>query len=124
MDKALLVDAGHQLMTLLEQDGIPVRAAVWMYSADTNTWKLWIVPHTSITEKRDFYRRVATIISKNRTVLQGLDASDVEMIESNHPAMRALRSLFHVTKKSSVHLSNNLIGGVYLQDAIILLMNL
>lgn len=123
MDQALLVDSGHQLIELLEREGLPPRAVMWVSNPDTNTWKLWVVPHNSLSDKREFYRKISSLISKNRDTLHDLDGSDVEMIQDDHPAMKPLRMMFNITGKSFGRISNNRVNGFYIPDGIILRMD-
>ncbi|MDB5476434.1 MAG: hypothetical protein JWP49_1945 [Phenylobacterium sp.] len=44
------------------------------------------------------------------------------MVDESHPAIVALGRMFHVTGRSSIHLSNNLLNGFYLPDGIVLKM--
>lgn len=123
MDKAQLVASGHALHELLEKESIPPRAVMWVHSTETSTWKLWIVPHASVRDKMDFYRRVAAAIATNREAMHGIDASDVEMIARDHPAVTALGRMFHVGKGSDVSISNNMLDGFYLPEGIILFLD-
>ena len=48
---------------------------MWVHATDTDTWKLWIVPPTGLTDKQEFYRRISEVTSKNPAALGGIDAS-------------------------------------------------
>lgn len=123
MDKNLLVSSGHALIDALDRSGQPPRIAMWVHNTDMDTWKLWIVPDKSITDKREFYRRVAEIISKNRPAFGGIDASDTEMVLDSHPAMRGLARFIKVPGMSAVAFSGNTFNGFYLPDGLILRVN-
>ena len=120
MDKNTLVSSGHALVSGLDDAGIPPRVAMWVHNSDMDTWKLWIVPHTSITDKHEFYRRVAEIASRNRSATGGIEASDTEMIRADHPAMQGLRGYIKVSGLSNMSFSGNRFNGFYLPDGIIL----
>jgi hypothetical protein len=123
MDQDLLVASGHRLIDLLTEDRIPPRAVLWVHNPDTDTWRLWIVPHPSVRDKKEFYRRLAVLVSGNRSSLHGLDGSDVEMIAEHHPAVTALKSILTVEVASSVHIDHNMLGGFYIPEGIILLLH-
>ena len=72
MDQDLLVASGHKFIDLLTEDGIPPGAVLWIHNPDTGTWRLWIVPHPSVCDKKEFYRRIAILISMHRSSLHGL----------------------------------------------------
>ncbi len=93
---------------------------MWVHATDTGAWKLWLVPPPECTkDKHEFYRRVAHVISKNRAVLGGLDAGDIEMVPESHPAVRGLK-VMELAGLNSVAFSSNLINGFYLPDGIAL----
>ena len=122
MDQNLLVENGHNLIDALQNKGVNLKAAVWVHNTDTNSWRLWMVPN-NLKDKREFYRKVAEAISAESDKLQGMDASDTEMVSETHPAITALRGLVHVEGRSSVQMSNNMLNGFYLPDSIILRMS-
>jgi len=124
MDQTFLVKAGKALVQTLTSAGFPPRAAVWVYKPELDMWKLWIVPHPSLTDKREFYRRIATSISENPTEMADLDAGDVEMVSADHPAIEGLSKMFRVVGAIHVRISDNVLNGFYLPDGIVLHLNL
>ncbi len=120
MDQNILVSCGHTLIKALDDDGTPPRAAMWVHNTDTDTWKLWIVPHQPTPDKHDFYRRIAKIITENRATFGDINASDTEMIDEAHPAMRSLRRLIKAPGLGSISSSGNVVDGFYLPEGIIL----
>ena len=73
-----------------------------------------------LKDKLAFYRRISEIVSKNRTVLCGIDASDTEMVLDSHPAMKGLGRLFKMPDLGNVYFSGNSFNGYYLPDGIVL----
>ena len=120
MDQSTLVAGGQALVRELAKIGFPPRVAMWVHFAETDTWKLWIVPAAPITDMRQFYRQVAEIVTKHRADLGGIDASDTEMIPETHPAMKGLRRFLRASGLTSVHFPGNRFNGYYLPDGIIL----
>jgi len=120
MDKELLVSSGHGLVKAMDEAGIPPRLAMWVHNADAETWKLWIVPPTALSDKREFYRRVSEIVSNNREKLGGIDASDAEFVEDTHPAVQGLRGFMRIEGLGSAFFSGNRFNGFYMPDGIIL----
>jgi hypothetical protein len=126
MDQEILVKAGHLIVGELENEKAPPRAALWVHATDTDNWKLWILPHKSITDNREFYRRIASIVSKNRSSLGGIDAADIEIVSDNNPVIKVMRNTraFKVTGRSTVDVRDSTFNGYYLAHAIILHMDL
>jgi hypothetical protein len=81
-----------------------------------------VVPPQSLTDKREFYRRIAELVSKERPQLHGLEASDVEMISTAHPAIRGLRSFMRVEGIGDMYLTGNTLNGFYLPEGIVIRM--
>jgi hypothetical protein len=119
-----LVKGGHELVRALDAAGVAPLAAMWVQASEMDTWKLWIVPHPSIKDKREFYRRIAEIVTKHRVELAGIDASDTEMVSASHPAMAAMARIVHMPALGVGEFHNNLLDGYYLPNGIVLRMNL
>lgn len=124
MDQEILVKSGHALVKAMDSAGIPPRIAMWVHSTDTDSWKLWIVPPPSLTDKREFYRRIAELISKNQTELAGIEVSATELVDSSHPAMRGIGVFIRAPGLVTVQFLGNRFGSYYLPDGIILRSNL
>jgi hypothetical protein len=117
------VKAGRLIVKSLGDKGALPRAALLVHTTDT---ELWILPHSSLTDKREFYRQIVSIVSKHRPELDGVDAADVEMITDKHPAIEGMRHAraFEPTGLSVINVKISLINGYYLAEAIILQMEL
>ena len=124
MDQGLLVKSGHVLVKALDAQNLPPRAAVWVHNTDTDTWKLWLVPDPALKDQRAFYRTLSAIVSKNRDQLGDIDASDVELVADDHPAINGLKAFIKMPGLGDAHLSNNRLNGFFLPDGIVLRMNL
>jgi hypothetical protein len=120
MDQNTLVSSGQALVSAMDAEGFGPRLAMWVHNTDTDTWKLWLVPPTGKKDKADFYRRIARIVSANRTKLGGLDASDTEMILDDHTAVQGLSKFIRAPGVNSISFSGNRFNGFYVPDGIIL----
>ena len=95
---------------------------MWVYNEDADSWRLWIVPGPEINDKFQFYRRLAEIVADNRNVLGDLDASSTQFMSESHPALVGLARFARVEGVSAIRLSNNMLNGYYLPDAVIIRM--
>ena len=120
MDQSALVVGGQALVRAMDADNLRPRVAMWVHNTDMDTWKLWLVPPRDQQDKRDFYRRIAEIVAKNRPKFGGVDASDTEMIAATHPAMKGLGGFVKMPDLGSVYFSGNRFNGFYLPDGIVL----
>ena len=120
MDQSLLVSGGHTLIRAMDDAGLSPRLAMWVHNTDSDTWKLWMVPPEGVNDKREFYRRIAEIITQHRTDLGDLFAGDIEMVSDTHPAAQGIRKFIHAPGLTTAHFSGNMFNGFYLPDGIIL----
>jgi len=123
VDQNLLVKSGHIFVQALDDMSLSPRAAMWVFNSDTDTWKLWIVPNKAETDKRIFYRKISSIVSRHRKELGGIDAADVELVSDNHPAIEALGQFMRMEGLGSAHFTGNRLNGFFLPDGIVLRMN-
>lgn len=122
MDKDVLVKEGQALVRYLDESKIKPRGAMWVYSSDTDTWRLWIVPSSTMTDKTEFYRLVSEAISQHRNELPGLDVSSVELKNADHPAIVGLGKFLRMDGLGAAHFSNNRFNGFFLPDGVVLRM--
>lgn len=120
MDQTALVRVGKTLVSLLDKTDIKPRAALWVYNADADTWRLWIVPEKRGTDQREFYRALAGIIAKNREALPGFDISLVELTDATNSALKGLSRMVALAGDSELHLRDNTVNGIYMPDSIVL----
>ncbi len=123
MDQNALVKDGCSLVRYLDETEVRPKAAVWAHSPDTDTWKLWIVPHDPLSEP-EFYNQVSRVLSDHRDEMQGLDISTVEQKKPDHPAIKGLGSIIRFEGLGPLQFSNNMLNGFYLPDGIVLRMAL
>jgi hypothetical protein len=122
VDKNSLVMEGTALVEILDKSKLKPRAAMWVYNSETERWRLWIVPSREVSDKLEFYRILAGLISQNREKLPELDISDVEWKKADHPAVSGMNSFIRMEGLGSAHFSNNRLNGYYLPDGIVLRM--
>ncbi|KEQ54488.1 hypothetical protein [Sphingobium chlorophenolicum] len=122
MDTNTLVKEGQCLVRYLDEGKVKPRGAVWVYSSDTETWRLWIVPSAQITDKSEFYRLVSETISKHRVEMPTLDIGSVELKSADHPVVQGLGKFLHMEGLGAATFSNNRFNGFFLPDGVVLRM--
>ena len=120
MDQSALVNSGQALVRELDAAGLKSRFAMWVHNTDIDTWKLWIVPPKEMKDRHHLYRRISEIVSKHRSEVGGLNASDIEIVFDTHPAIEGLKSFIRAPGLGSIHFSGNMFNNFYLPDGIIL----
>ena len=121
MDQSRMVKSGNDLVSALDDRGVPISAALWVNSDDDGSWKLWIAPRNSI-RKRDFYGQVVDVIAHDRHRFEELEAGNTEVVSIDHPVLQNLRKFKDMPQTGPIRITNNMIGGYYMKDGILLLM--
>lgn len=128
MDKALLVesnvDQAMQLIKLLDETGIEVHSALWMFYPEKDQWRLVIA--TPMIEQKGpqrAYMAVQKILAKN-TELSGLTLQDISLVSAKNSQLIKMFSKVFQTGKTinNIRFSKNVIDGVYFEDAIVIRM--
>jgi hypothetical protein len=83
---------------------------------------LWIVPPPGVVDKRAFYTELAKLFTAHSYELPGLDLGEVQFMTDEHPAIVGLGRTLKLPGLSDARVSNNLVGGYYLPDAIVIRM--
>ena len=122
MDTNLLVKEGQNLIRRLDEGKVKPRGAVWVYSSDADSWRLWVVPAEPVKDKVEFYRLVAEAISAHRDEMPSLDVGVIEMKSSEDPAVRGLNQFIHLEGLGAATFRNNRFNGFFLPDGVILRM--
>lgn len=126
MDQETLVKAAHQLIEELEKRGVQVRAAMWVELPDIRSWRLWIVSTKGKDSayRREFYGLVGAALAPVQAHFPGITISDVELKFDTDPNVQALGMMMHMPGLGNVHMSRNMVNGVYTPDGIVLRMAL
>lgn len=124
MDQEALVKGGQALVRHLDDTPIAPRLAMWVNFSDTGNWRLWIVPADAVQDKREFYRIVATTISKFKPEMPNLDVGSVEYVNDNRPVVKGMSQFIHAPGIVNATLSGNTVNGVYIPDGVLIRSNL
>jgi hypothetical protein len=114
------VEASRALVDFLEHHGFPLKAALWVYQSDAERWRLVICPVERRTDFTTFYRDFARAINAAGTPPALLRLDRVDIVEDTSPLVNQLGKVVRVDGGSSVRFTNNMINGVFLEDALIL----
>lgn len=122
MDTDILVKEGQRLVHRLDEGKVKPRGAIWVYSSETENWRLWIVPSAGVTDKAEFYRLVSETISQHRDEMPSLDIGDIELKRADHPAVQGLGKVLRMDGVGAATFSNNRFNGFFLPDGVVLRM--
>lgn len=124
MAEATLVEtdiaASRALVDFLEAHGFPLQAALWVYQSDAERWRFKVCPREHRQDLSTFYKDFAKAINAagSPRILLGLDRIDI--IQDTSPLVERLGKVVRVDNGGSMRLTNNVVNGVFLEDALIL----
>jgi len=106
------LSAGRDLVRALDKASFQVVGALWFHHSDVDRWKLLIVTPRAKGGTRDLY---AEAIRLKPTI----DLSRVEFVDPDSALIRALKGVVRLEGLGGVRLSQNMLNGVYVDDAYI-----
>lgn len=120
MDTVPLVDSqiadGARIVGALDNAGVQLDAALWLYSSETGSWRLLLAtPLVDTAGPARTYQRVQSALA--RMDLDHL-LSSVSAVSPRSPFIRALRRAFRTGPGiASIRLTTSTIDGTYVDDA-------
>ena len=116
------IDAGLKLIKVLDDANFGVTGALWLYSGDAGTWKFIIATNSPRKDIERKYLEAAIAVSKWRdtgTSEAILDLSRARIVSFEDPLIRGLAPIVKMDGLGEVRLTNNLVNGIFVEDALI-----
>jgi hypothetical protein len=113
---------GLALIDHLDREFGEIRAALWVREDVDRPWRLWIAPARRDVDRDAFIDAVIRITQAHDREMAGLMAHDVQLTSVDHPAMPDLRIVAPVEGTPPISLTNHLLGGFFLPEAVVLRM--
>jgi hypothetical protein len=112
------LDSAARLIDLLDQEGLRVRGAMWLYESDAERWRFTICFNEPREHPISFYRDMARVTNAHQEI-DTLSLDRVSVVAYDGSIFSKLRGVIEVGGTSRVRMTHNRINGVYLEDAII-----
>lgn len=113
-----MIRAGARLVDHLDKAHFPVDAALWLYRAEAERWRLLIAtPGVKSVGPRNAYTWVRSILSTTPEGEPRLGTQDISVVDDQDPLISLLRRA--VRTRSGIRLSRSTIMGIYVEDAYI-----
>lgn len=116
-----MVRDGAMLVQKLDETPWRPDAALWLYLPDSNAWRLLLeLPDVSIRGPREAYTAVQAALAALAPEGQELALEDIGVVPIGHPLVNALRTALRTGPAiGRVRFSRNVIGGHFIDDALI-----
>ncbi|NQS96991.1 MAG: hypothetical protein HQ591_00905 [candidate division Zixibacteria bacterium] len=124
MVKTLLVEQdisdGESLIKAIEETGFQIKAALWYYFPESETWRLIIAsPEYDRKGSKEVYSIIHSILLEVQPPI-GLDITDISVVSPNKDIIKVLTDIFGGGKDVwRMRLGHQVIGNIYIDDAIL-----
>ena len=114
-----MIRTGASVIEALDRQNFVVDAALWLYLADTNQWRLLLAsPEVHIDGPRKAYTRLFQAIRSAK--VHGVTLDDLAVLDSQDPFIQVFRRIVRTDRSiSRRRVSKNTIHGQYIEDALI-----
>jgi hypothetical protein len=123
MAQALLVkediDAGRDLVRLLDEAGFPVTAAAWLYFPDVEEWRLVIGSPRASQKLQDAYMDIAVAMDAKGDLRKRIDLARVKLVPPSDLVLQAMGRAIRAPGLHEIHFQQSVINGIYIDDALI-----
>ncbi|MGE3275425.1 MAG: hypothetical protein AB7O67_09955 [Vicinamibacterales bacterium] len=116
-----MVDAGADLTAMLDELGVPVTSALWLFVPDLNEWRLLFAsPDVSTKGPRDVYEKIRLAIDRLGPGGVSVPLSVVGLLDPDADLVRLLKAAIKTGPGvSRIRFSKNVINGHFIDDALI-----
>ena len=116
-----MIEAGAQILTKLDAEGVPISSAFWFYEFETNDWRLYLaIPNTHQTSVRPWYMRINAATKELGERISAVPWDAPKVIDADDPLIGLLRRV--VTPQAGmkpVRLTRIAVGGRLIDDVLI-----
>ena len=116
-----MIDVGELLIKQLDENGVPIRVALWLFMPDINEWRLRLEsPDIPLLGPRKIYEQ----IEKARHMLgpqsEAVPLSVISLLNERDQLVQLLGSAMRTGNTTSrIRFTKNVINGHYISDALI-----
>ena len=114
------IAAAERLVSFLDANGFPVKAALWLYESEAERWRFVI----SFQEKRQnigkFYPDIAKLFNARGLDRGLLELDRVRIVDAERSIVEPLSKGMQGVNSAGRRLVNEQVNGVFFEDALIL----
>jgi hypothetical protein len=116
-----MIDAGRELLELLDRQKFVARACFWFYFPESDRWRFVVAsPEVRLRGPHAAYRKVQALARKVENADKVFAPGDVTVVKDNDPLILLLRKAISTGPGiSGIRFTNNSINGTFIDDAFI-----
>ena len=113
------IEAGRELVRVLDESGFPVTAAAWIYFPDVQEWRLVIRTPKAAGNLQQAYLELAHAMDAKGDLRGRIDLVRVKLVPPSDRMLEAIGKVMSVPGLGTIRFSKNVINGIYIDDALI-----
>lgn len=116
-----MILAGAELTRRLDDAGLTISAALWLYDPESNYWRLIIAsPEVSSKGLKTIYKEVQKVLRMISEAQSVISLKDVSVVDSGNSLISLLKMAVKTGKGiSGIRFSRNMINGTLIEDTYI-----
>lgn len=115
-----MVEAGAELTKKLDEIGLHVTSALWLFMPELNEWRLLFAsPEVSASGPRDVYEKIRQAINQLGEKATAVPLSVIGVLDPNDDLVRLLKGGIQIVGAKWIRFSKNVINGQFIDDALI-----
>jgi hypothetical protein len=116
-----MIDAGAELTSKLDEIGLPITAALWLFMPEVNEWRLLFASVEVATKgPREVYDKIRLAIDQLKDKAASAPLSSIGLMDADADLVRLLRVAARTAPGvNRIRFSKNVINGHFIDDALI-----
>lgn len=116
-----MIAAGAELTRQLDESGFVVSASLWLYLAESNTWRFVIgSPGVRTSGPKQAYRKVQAVLSQIPVEEIRISLIDITVVDSHDPLLSLLRGALKTGDRiGGIRFAHTVINGTPVEDSYI-----
>jgi hypothetical protein len=117
----VMIDAGAELTAKLDESGLPITTALWLFVPDLNEWRLLFAsPEVATKGPRDVYEKIRKVVSQLGEKASAVPLSIIGVMDADADLVRLLKVAIQTGPGiNRIRFSKNVINGHFIDDALI-----
>ena len=116
-----MAEAGAELTRKLDQSGVPITAAFWLFEPEINEWRLMFAsPDVPTLGPRKVYERIWVVLAELGEKAAAAPFSVISLLDPDAELVQRLKTVIHTgAGLERIRFSKNVADGHYIEDALI-----
>lgn len=116
-----MIDAGAELTKILDESGLPVTTALWLFVPELNEWRLMFAsPEVETKGPRDVYKKIQLAVNQLGEKSAAVPLSVIGLLDTNSDLVRLMKVAIGASPGANrIRFSKNVINGHFIDDALI-----